>query len=135
MEVKGGKMTIQKLLFETAAIISMMIGPGIAGNYTPATAPKTPQETLMLAAAMAFAAGDNCPFVQVNTTAFAEAMLDGHVDILDKDKQLFLDHVEWARSAVKLAILRRTPPAADFCANAWKTMGPGSPMPFLERVQ
>jgi hypothetical protein len=59
---------------------------------------------------------------------------DVEVAIIGKDKQLFLDHVDWAKSAVEYAILKGTPTTAEFCANAWKTMGPGSPMPLLERI-
>jgi hypothetical protein len=134
LEQEGKHMTIRKTLLGTVAAILMISGPAVAGDYTPATAPNTPQEALMLAAAMAFATEHHCPFVQINKMAVATTLLDGHVDIIGKDKQLFLDHVDWAKSAVEYALLKGTPTTADFCANAWKTMGPGSPMPLLERI-
>jgi hypothetical protein len=124
---------LRQILFGTAAVLAAG-GATLANDYTPATAPDTPQEKVMLAVAMAFVVRDQCPLVQVNKLAAANALLSVGVDIVSKDKESFAEHLEWAKAAVTLALLRGTPSKETFCTTNWKNFGPGSPLPLLEGI-
>ena len=94
---------MRKLLLATTVVLAVS-GPAGAGDYSPATAPNTPKENVMLTVALALAAESECPLVQVNKRKMAEALVAVGVE-MPRDEEFFTERREWAKAAVELSRL------------------------------